>query len=142
MKFLVLIEQSLGRDIESVGEELAKATCSIYAAESMIYLTTGLLDDFVGQDAEIEAAITKVFTAEKLMEMAIQPLRFVGPQALTKGHPLEVLFRNSVQFFGQTETIDSVKFFVALSGLQHAGVGFVCFLQARLQKLILSNIVF
>lgn len=109
-------------EIESVGEELAKATCSIYAAESMIYLTTGLLDDFVGQDAEIEAAITKVFTAEKLMEMAIQPLRFVGPQALTKGHPLEVLFRNSVQFFGQTETIDSVKFFVALSGLQHAGM--------------------
>nr|XP_019546574.2 acyl-CoA dehydrogenase family member 9, mitochondrial-like [Aedes albopictus] len=109
-------------DIENVGEELAKSACSIYAAESMIYLTTGLLDDFVGQDADMEAAITKAFTAEKLMEMAIQPLRFVGPQALTKGHPLEALFRNSVQFFGQSETIDSVKFFVALSGLQHAGM--------------------
>ncbi|XP_065085447.1 complex I assembly factor ACAD9, mitochondrial [Ochlerotatus camptorhynchus] len=109
-------------DIENVSEELAKATCSVYAAESMIYLTTGLLDDFIGQDAEMEAAITKIFTAEKLMDMAIQPLRFVGQQALTKGHPLEALFRNSVQFFGQSETIDSVKFFVALSGLQHAGM--------------------
>ncbi|XP_062550301.1 complex I assembly factor ACAD9, mitochondrial [Armigeres subalbatus] len=109
-------------DIENVGEELAKSTCAIYAAESMIYMTTGLLDDFVGQDAEMEAAITKIFTAEKLMEIAIKPLKFVGPQALTKGHPLEALFRNSVQFFGQTETVDSVKLFVALSGLQHTGL--------------------
>lgn len=109
-------------DIENVNEELAKATCAIYAAESMIYMTTGLLDDFVGQDAEMEAAITKIFTAEKLMNLAVQPLKFIGPQALNKGHPLEALFRNSVQFFGQTETVDSIKFFVALSGLQHTGL--------------------
>lgn len=108
-------------DIENVREEVARSTCSIYAAESMIYMTTGLLDDFIGQDAEMEAAITKIFTGERLLQMALQPLRFIGPQALVKGSDFEKLLRDSIQFFGQDETLDSIKFYVALAGLQHFG---------------------
>lgn len=109
-------------NIENVREELSRSLCSVYAAESMIYLTTGLLDDFVGQDAEMEAAITKIFTGERLLQMAMQPLRFIGPQVLVKGNEFETMLRDSIQFFGQSETLDTIKFFVALSGLQHAGM--------------------
>ncbi|XP_039441363.1 complex I assembly factor ACAD9, mitochondrial [Culex pipiens pallens] len=108
-------------DIENIREELAKASAAIYAAESMIYMTTGLLDDFDGQDAEMEAAITKIFTGERLLQLALLPLKFVGPQALVQGSTFEQLLRDSLQFFGNGETLDSIKFYVALAGLQHAG---------------------
>lgn len=108
-------------DIENIREELARSSAAIYAAESMIYLTTGLLDDFEGQDAEMEAAITKIFTGEQLLKLALLPLKFIGPQALTTNSPFNALLRDSLQFFGHGETLDSIKFFVALAGLQHAG---------------------
>ncbi|XP_058443837.1 complex I assembly factor ACAD9, mitochondrial [Malaya genurostris] len=109
-------------DIESVREEMSRSLCHVYAAESMIYLTTGLLDDFHGQDADMEVAITKAFTAEKLLRMALMPLRFIGPQALVKGNSLEAVLRDSIQFAGHGETIDAIKLFVALAGVQHAGM--------------------
>ncbi|XP_053696538.1 complex I assembly factor ACAD9, mitochondrial [Sabethes cyaneus] len=109
-------------DIENVREELSRSLCSIYAAESMIYLTTGLLDDFTGQDAEMEVALTKIFTNERLLQLALMPLRFIGPQALVKRNIFESTLRDAIQFFGHGETMDSVKFFVSLSGVQHAGM--------------------
>ncbi|XP_055633695.1 complex I assembly factor ACAD9, mitochondrial [Toxorhynchites rutilus septentrionalis] len=109
-------------EIENIREELSRSTCWIYAAESMIYLTTGLLDDFIDQDAEMEAAITKVFMSEKLLEMSMLPLRLIGPQTLIKGNEFETLLRNAVQFFGRGETLDSIKFFIALAGLHHTGM--------------------
>uniref|UniRef100_A0A1Q3FDR2 Putative very-long-chain acyl-coa dehydrogenase n=1 Tax=Culex tarsalis TaxID=7177 RepID=A0A1Q3FDR2_CULTA len=108
-------------DIENIREALARSSAAIYAAESMIYMTTGLLDDFDGQDAEMEAAITKIFTGEQLLRLALLPLAFVGPQALVKGSPFEQLLRDSLQFFGHGESLDSIKFYVAIAGLQHVG---------------------
>lgn len=43
-----------------IREKLAKAACSIYAIESMIYLTTGIIDTYEKADVDIEAAIIKV----------------------------------------------------------------------------------
>ncbi|XP_055594611.1 complex I assembly factor ACAD9, mitochondrial [Uranotaenia lowii] len=108
-------------DFETVREQVARSACSIYAAESMVYLTTGLLDDFSGQDADIEAAATKIFTSERMLQTALQPLQFIGPQVLIQSE-YDTLLRDSIQFYGHGETLDSIKFFVALSGLQHAGM--------------------
>ncbi|XP_055524271.1 complex I assembly factor ACAD9, mitochondrial [Wyeomyia smithii] len=109
-------------DIENVREEVSRSLCSIYAAESMIYLTTGLLDDFVCQDAEMEVALTKIFTNERLLQLALVPLRFIGPHVLVKRNSFEPMIRDAMQLFGHGETMDSVKYFVSLSGMQHAGM--------------------
>jgi hypothetical protein len=39
---------------------VAKTVCAEYALESMIYLTTGMYDNYEDQDIEMEAAIVKV----------------------------------------------------------------------------------
>ncbi|XP_058817673.1 complex I assembly factor ACAD9, mitochondrial [Topomyia yanbarensis] len=109
-------------EIENIREELSRSLCSIYAAESMIYLTLGLLDDFNGQDTDMEVAITKIFTTEKLLQLTLMPLRFIGPQALVKGNEFESVLRDSIQFANHAETLDSIKLFVALTGAQHAGM--------------------
>lgn len=39
---------------------LSKATLGVYAMESMIYLTAGIVDEFDKPDVVLESAITKV----------------------------------------------------------------------------------
>ncbi|XP_058127122.1 complex I assembly factor ACAD9, mitochondrial [Anopheles ziemanni] len=109
-------------DIEIVREQLARMASVIYAAESMIYMTTSLMDDFDSQDVEMEAAITKVFSADNLLKFATLPLQLLGPQALTAGNPFEGLFDDALKLFTGDESLDSVNFFIALTGLQYAGM--------------------
>uniref|UniRef100_A0AAG5DYK2 Acyl-CoA dehydrogenase/oxidase C-terminal domain-containing protein n=1 Tax=Anopheles atroparvus TaxID=41427 RepID=A0AAG5DYK2_ANOAO len=109
-------------DIEIVREQLARMASVIYAAESMIYMTTSLMDDFDSQDVEMEAAITKVFSADNLLKFATLPLQLLGPQALAAASPFEALFDDAMKLFTGDESLDSVNFFIALTGLQYAGM--------------------
>uniref|UniRef100_A0A182QME8 Acyl-CoA dehydrogenase family member 9, mitochondrial n=1 Tax=Anopheles farauti TaxID=69004 RepID=A0A182QME8_9DIPT len=109
-------------DIELVREQLARMASVIYAAESLIYFTASLMDDFDGQDVELEAAITKVFSTGSLLGFASLPLRLLGPQALAAENTFETLFDDAMKLFIGDESLDSVKLFVALSGLQYAGM--------------------
>uniref|UniRef100_A0A182XXS9 Uncharacterized protein n=1 Tax=Anopheles stephensi TaxID=30069 RepID=A0A182XXS9_ANOST len=109
-------------DIEIVRERLARMASIIYASESLIYMTASLIDDFESQDVEMEAAITKVFTTGSLLSFAALPLQLLGPQALSKECTFDELFNDALKMFVGDESIDSVNFFIALSGLQHAGM--------------------
>uniref|UniRef100_A0A182T7F2 Acyl-CoA dehydrogenase family member 9, mitochondrial n=1 Tax=Anopheles maculatus TaxID=74869 RepID=A0A182T7F2_9DIPT len=109
-------------DIEIVREQLARMASIIYASESLIYMTASLIDDFENQDVEMEAAITKVFSTGSLLNFAALPLQLLGPQALSKEFTFEELFNDALKMFVGDESIDSVNFFIALSGLQHAGI--------------------
>uniref|UniRef100_A0A182N185 Acyl-CoA dehydrogenase/oxidase C-terminal domain-containing protein n=1 Tax=Anopheles dirus TaxID=7168 RepID=A0A182N185_9DIPT len=109
-------------DIELVREQLARMASVIYAAESMVYMTASLMDDFDGQDVELEAAITKVFSTGSLLGSATLPLRLLGPQALAADGTFETLFNDALKLFIGDESLDSVNLFVALSGLQYAGM--------------------
>ncbi|XP_050067838.1 complex I assembly factor ACAD9, mitochondrial [Anopheles maculipalpis] len=109
-------------DIEIVREQLARMASIIYASESLIYMTASLMDDFENQDVEMEAAITKVFSTGSLINFAALPLQLLGPQALSKECMFEELFNDALKMFVGDESIDSINFFIALSGLQHAGV--------------------
>ncbi|XP_053662892.1 complex I assembly factor ACAD9, mitochondrial [Anopheles marshallii] len=109
-------------DIEIVREQLARMASIIYASESLIYMTTSMMDDFENQDVEMEAAITKVFTTSSLLNQAMLPLQFLGPQALSKEYCFEDLFNDALKMFIGNESVDSVNLFIALSGLQYAGM--------------------
>lgn len=100
----------------------SRATCSIYAMESMLYLTAGLLDEFRGQDVTLESAITKYYTLGQLYSIATQNLSLLGPGCLHSGQPSELGLRDAAQLCTQGESMGTLSLFIALTGLQHAGV--------------------
>lgn len=100
----------------------SRATCSIYAMESMLYMTAGLLDEFAGQDVTLESAITKYYTLGQLYGIATQNLSLLGPRCLHSGQPSELGLRDAAQLCTQGESLSTLSMFIALTGLQHAGV--------------------
>lgn len=48
------------KDFEMIQEKFAKMACTIYAMESMAYLTAGMLDSYAEPDCAMEAAMVKV----------------------------------------------------------------------------------
>lgn len=100
----------------------SRATCSIYAMESMLYLTAGLLDEFSGQDVTLESAITKYYTLSQLYSIATQNLSLLGPSCLHSGQPSELGLRDAAQLCTHGESMSTLSMFIALTGLQHAGV--------------------
>ncbi|XP_001360554.3 complex I assembly factor ACAD9, mitochondrial [Drosophila pseudoobscura] len=109
------------KDLEMTRVHLSRAMCSVYAMESMLYLTAGLLDEFQGQDVTLESAITKYYTLKQLYAIASDNLGIVGPKSLHSGQPTELGLRDAAQLYTQGESIDTLSMFIALTGLQYAG---------------------
>lgn len=51
--------------MESIKNALARAACSIYATESMIYMTSSLPDLYENPDIDLETAALKVHNTTK-----------------------------------------------------------------------------
>lgn len=109
------------KDLESIRKHIATLTTSTYAMESMIYLTAGLLDEFDKQDVGLEAAITKYYSLTRLFENSSKSIDVIGPKSLVSGQPTEIAFRNALQLYTQSEPLESLRMYISLSGLQHAG---------------------
>ncbi|KAH8250826.1 hypothetical protein KR038_001455 [Drosophila bunnanda] len=109
------------KDLELTRVHLSRAACSVYAMESMLYLTAGLLDEFRAQDVTLESAITKFFTLRQLYEIATLNLGLVGPKSLLSGEATELGLRDAAQLCTQGESLDTLGMFIALTGLQYAG---------------------
>lgn len=101
---------------------IAKTVCSTYALESMLYMTTSLMDAYEGQDVDMETSILKVFALENLWTASTDAMYSTGERCLTNGADTEKFIRDAAQLMTQGETLDSVKLFLGLTGLQHAGV--------------------
>lgn len=109
------------QDLELTRIHMSRAMCSVYAMESMLYLTAGLLDEFRAQDVTLESAITKYFTLRQVYAIASQNLGVVGPKSLLSGETTELGLRDAAQLCTQGESLDTLGMFIALTGLQHAG---------------------
>lgn len=48
------------KEFEMIQEKFAKMACTVYAMESMAYLTAGMLDAYDEPDCAMEAAMVKV----------------------------------------------------------------------------------
>ncbi|EDW90904.1 complex I assembly factor ACAD9, mitochondrial [Drosophila yakuba] len=109
------------QDLELPRIHMSRALCSVYAMESMLYLSAGLLDEFRAQDVTLESAITKYYTLRQLYAIATQNLGLVGPKSLLVGEATELGLRDAAQLCTQGESLDTLGMFIALTGLQHAG---------------------
>lgn len=108
--------------------------------ESIVYLTTGLTDNYENQDIDLESALVKVkllstnlwfckylfkfqiFCSEKLNEISLISLDIVGAPAASNTHWANEMNRQVVRYSTLHESNAFLKIMSTLLGLQHIGV--------------------
>jgi len=92
----------------------------VYAAESMVYLTTGLIDRGI-DDYSVESAACKVYGSEMCWRVVNESLQIAAGMGYMKEFPYERLMRDArinLIFEGTNEIL---RCFIALSGMQGPG---------------------
>lgn len=111
---------------ELLRSRLSRAFATAYALESALYLTTGVLDAYEAADVDVETAALAILAKESLLAAGTMGLEFAGAQATVSGAPDALVgdaeLRDALQACAQGETSDSLRMFVGLSGVKHAGV--------------------
>lgn len=103
-----------------VKEKIGRMTVDLFALESMVFLTSGMIDNGV-EDYAIESAICKVFGSEALLRAANEALQVAGGAGYMQEYPYERMVRDAriMTIFEGTNEI--LRCFIALSGLQVVG---------------------
>ncbi|KAA3614726.1 MAG: acyl-CoA dehydrogenase [Calditrichaeota bacterium] len=107
-------------EFEAMKEKVAQITIELYAAESMTYLTTGLVDRG-DLDYSLESAMCKVFATDITWKGVNECLQMAGGLGYMKEYPYERIVRDCRinQIFEGTNEI--LRLFIALSGVQERG---------------------
>ncbi|HRK02888.1 MAG TPA: acyl-CoA dehydrogenase family protein [Oligoflexia bacterium] len=115
--------KQFGKPLNNFGmiqEKIARMVVDTFAAESMIFMTTGLIDR--GDcDYSLESAISKVFTTETLWQVSNETLQILGGMGYMRECGVEQVVRDcriNLIFEGANEVL---RLFIALSGLQGPG---------------------
>jgi acyl-CoA dehydrogenase family protein 9 len=103
-----------------IKEKIGRMMMNIYVAESMVYMTTGLIDR-KDVDYSIESAIAKIFSTEMLWEVVDENLQIWAGNGYMQEYPYERWLRDARinRIFEGTNEI--LRAFVALSGMQGPG---------------------
>ncbi len=107
-------------EFEAIKDKISQIAINIYAAESMTYLTTALIDS--GKvDYSLESAMSKTYATDRLWENANEVLQMAGGIGYSQEYPYEQWVRDSRinSIFEGTNEI--LRLFVALSGIQERG---------------------
>ncbi|NVB42904.1 acyl-CoA dehydrogenase family protein [Pseudenhygromyxa sp. WMMC2535] len=107
-------------EFELIRKKFAEMALLTYAAESMTYMTCGLMDRGA-RDYAIEAAMSKVFSSEATWHIANECLQVMGGLGYSREYIFERVVRDSrinLIFEGTNEIL---RLFIALSGIQAPG---------------------
>lgn len=107
-------------DFEIIRNKFAKMTANTYALESMVYLTTGLIDRYI-PDYSLEGACCKVFGTEILWDNINEALQIAGGNGFMNEYPYGRGLRDSrinMIFEGTNEIL---RLFLALSAIKEVG---------------------
>ncbi len=108
------------RDFGLIKKKFAELALLTYAAESMTYMTCGLMDRG-GRDYAIEAAMSKVFASEAMWKVGNECLQVMGGLGYSREYIFERYVRDgriNMIFEGTNEIL---RLFIALSGIQAPG---------------------
>ncbi|MFV8754246.1 acyl-CoA dehydrogenase family protein [Nannocystaceae bacterium ST9] len=108
------------REFGLIKKKFAELALLTYAAESMTYMTCGLMDRG-GRDYAIEAAMSKVFASEAMWKVANECLQVMGGLGYSREYIFERYVRDArinMIFEGTNEIL---RLFIALSGIQAPG---------------------
>ncbi len=115
--------RQFGRAIAEFGmikDKVARMMMECWAAESMVYLTTGLIDRGVA-DYSVESAACKVYGSEMLWRVVNEALQIAAGMGYMKEYPYERLLRDArinLIFEGTNEIL---RCYIALTGMQGPG---------------------
>jgi acyl-CoA dehydrogenase family protein 9 len=112
--------RAFGRTIGEFGmikEKIARMACRTYALESLVYLTTGLMDAGV-EDFSLESAICKIFASETYWSVADSAMQIAGGIGFTVGYPYERMLRDARAHLVLQGTNEIMRAFIALSGMR------------------------
>ncbi|MBC7170884.1 MAG: acyl-CoA dehydrogenase family protein, partial [Polyangiaceae bacterium] len=115
--------KAFGRPIGDFGmikDKVARMACQVYALESMLYLTTGLMDAKV-HDVSLESAICKIFASETFWSVADSGMQIAGGIGFTVGYPYERMLRDARVHLVLQGTNEIMRAFIALSGMRSPG---------------------
>lgn len=102
-------------------ECIGKLACKMYGLESMIYLTTGIIDQYDNPKVNLECAVTKAYSQDVLRNVTDFALNLVNTPATVADHPVGLDIRDAIQL-QHIETSGALKSHVGQIGLQHAMV--------------------
>lgn len=105
---------------EMIQAKITRMVVDTFAVESMVYLTTGLIDKG-DVDYSVESAMCKVFASEALWRTANESMQIAGGIGYSKEYPYERALRDSrinLIFEGTNEVL---RLFIALAGMQEHG---------------------
>lgn len=112
--------KQFGNTIDNFGliqEKLATMAANIYAAESMVYMTTGKITQGMSEFSH-ESAICKVYSSERLWDTIDKATQIAAGNAYMREYPYERIMRDSrinLIFEGTNEIL---RIFTALSGIK------------------------
>jgi acyl-CoA dehydrogenase family protein 9 len=115
--------KAFGRNISEFGlvrDKIAQMASELFALESMLYLTTGLVDAG-SSDFTIESAICKVYGSEALWRVANEAQQIAGALGYMRSKPWERLLRDARIAMVYEGTNEILRCFIALSGMQEPG---------------------
>ncbi len=115
--------QQFGRPIAEFGlvkQKLGQMAIDTYAAESVVNLVAGIIDQGYEEYA-IEAAISKVFASEALWRTADEALQIAGGNGFMREYPYERVVRDARinRIFEGTNEV--LRLFIALSAMNDVG---------------------
>jgi acyl-CoA dehydrogenase family protein 9 len=115
----VQFQKKIG-DFGMIQEKIGRMMMSIYVAESMVFMTTALIDR-KDVDYSIESAMTKVFASEMLWEVVDETMQIWAGAGYMKEYPFERYMRDARinRIFEGTNEI--LRAYIALSGMQAPG---------------------
>ncbi|MEO6954701.1 MAG: acyl-CoA dehydrogenase family protein [Polyangia bacterium] len=115
--------RQFGRVISEFGlvkDKIGRMMVDLYAAESMLYLTTGLMDRGV-DDFSVESAACKIFASETLWHIVQEALQIAPALGVQSDMPYERMLRDARVNLVFDGTNDILRCFIALSGMQGPG---------------------
>ncbi|HKB06706.1 MAG TPA: acyl-CoA dehydrogenase family protein [Candidatus Polarisedimenticolia bacterium] len=107
-------------EFEMIRDKIASMMTGTYAAESMVYLTTGLAERG-DVDYSIESALSKIFSSENAWRVVNHAVQIAGGNGFIKEYPYERYLRDcriNMIFEGTNEIL---RAFVTLAGVQRLG---------------------
>ena len=107
-------------DFELIRSKFARMVVNTYALESLVYLTSGLVDRGLS-DYALEGAACKVFGTETVWSVINEALQIAGGNGFMEEYPYERALRDSRVNMIFEGTNEILRVLVALSGLREIG---------------------
>lgn len=107
-------------EFDLIGGKLARMRLETFVAESMVYLTLGLVDRG-DVDYSLESAICKIYASEMIWRAADDAVQIAGGRGYMNDRPFERFLRDTriMRIFEGTNEV--LRVFVALAGIERLG---------------------